>query len=126
MADLGKSSTGMEPNLAGLLAYVLGVVSGLVFFLIEKENTFVKFHAMQAILLSLTLFVLGFVLMFIPAFGWILGVLINLGGLALWIVCMIKAYQGEWFKRPVIGDIAAQQVGGTGGPGAGGSTSGTA
>ena len=122
MADLGKSSTGMEPNLAGLLAYVLGVVSGLVFFLIEKENTFVKFHAMQAILLSLTLFVLGFVLMFIPAFGWILGVLINLGGLALWIVCMIKAYQGEWFKLPVIGDIAAQQVGGIGadaGPGTG-------
>ena len=64
--DLGKTSTGIQPNVAALLAYLLGVVSGLIFFLIEKENKFVKFHAMQSIIVSGGLFVVSFVLMFIP------------------------------------------------------------
>ena len=59
MADLGKSSTGIQPNVAALLAYLVGFVSGLVFFLIEKENKFVRFHAMQSIGLSGGLFVLA-------------------------------------------------------------------
>ncbi len=114
MADVGKSSTGMQANVAGLLAYVLGLISGLIFFLIEKESKFVKFHAMQAMLFSAALFVLGFVLAFIPIIGLAAGILLNLAGLVLWIVCMVKAYQGDWFKLPVIGDVAANQVGGVG------------
>ena len=111
MADLGKSSTGLQPNVAALLAYLVGFVSGLVFFLIEKESKFVKFHAMQSVCLSGGLFVLGLVLGFIPILN-LLMILLDLLGLALWIVCMVKAYQGEWFKLPVVGELAAQQVGG--------------
>ncbi len=110
-SDLGKTSTGIQPNVAGLLSYVLGLITGLIFFLIEKENKFVRFHAMQSIIASAALFVAGFVLAFIPVLGWIVGMLLNLAGLVLWIVCMVKAYQGEWFRIPVVGEIAAKQVG---------------
>ena len=112
MADRGKSSTGLNANLAGLLAYTLGVISGLIFFLIEKENKFVKFHAMQAIVFSVTLFVISFVLAFIPVVGWALIPLVQIGGLVVWIILMVKAYKGEWFQLPVVGEIAAKQVGG--------------
>ena len=109
--DIGKSSTGMQANFAALLSYVFGLVTGLVFFLVEKESKFVKFHAMQSICFSLALFVLSFVLVFIPIIGWIALPLVQLGGLILWIVFMIQAYQGKWFRAPVIGDFAAKQVG---------------
>ena len=109
--DLGKTSSGLEPNMAGLLAYVLGLVSGLILFLTEKENTFVRFHAMQSICLSVGLLVASVVLSLMPVIGVALAILLRLIGAALWIVCMIKAYQGEWFRLPVVGDIAAKQAG---------------
>ena len=112
MADQGKSSTGMQANVAALLAYVLGLVTGLVFFLIEKESTFVKFHAMQSIAFSVVMFVAGFILAFIPFIGAVGIALLNLAGLVVWVLLMIKAYQGERFKLPVLGDFAEQQTGG--------------
>ena len=111
MADLGKTSSGLTPNVAGLLAYVLGLVTGLIFVLIEKENKFVRFHAIQAIGLSLALTVAGIALSLLPAIGVALGMIVNLAGVVLWIVCMVKAYQGELFRVPVLGDIAAKQSG---------------
>ena len=111
MADLGKTSSGIQPNVAGLLAYVLGLVTGIIFLVLEKENKFVRFHAVQAIVLSVGLTVAGIVLGLLPVVGVALSILINLGGLALWVVCMIKAYQGQLFRVPVVGDIAAKQVG---------------
>ncbi len=90
---------------------MVGLVTGLIFFLIEKESKFVKFHAMQSICASVAFFVIGMVLAFIPVIGVFSGMLLNLGGLALWILCMVKAYQGEQFRLPVIGDIAAKQAG---------------
>jgi len=95
---MAKSSTGLDENVAGLLCYIAGWVSGLVFFLIEKDSKFVKFHAMQSIIT----FVAVVILAFIPIINWVIGVL----ALVLWIVLMIKAYQGEKFKLPVIGDLA--------------------
>ena len=106
-ADLGKTSTGIQPNVAGLLAYLVGFVTGIIFFIIEKENKFVKFHAMQSILLSAALFVLSIILSFVP----LLAVLVNVASLVLWIVCMVRAYQGQWFRVPVVGDLAAKQAG---------------
>jgi uncharacterized membrane protein len=110
--DLGKSSTGIQPNVAGLLAYLLGLISGIVFFVIEKENKFVRFHAMQSICLSGGLFVASIVLTFIPILGWIVLLVLQLASVVFWIICMIKAYQGQWYKLPIVGDIAAKQVGG--------------
>jgi len=104
--DLGKCSTGMQPNLAALLSYVLGFITGLIFYFVEKENKFVRFHAMQSIIVFLALFVAQIILGMIPILGWVLSYLIAIGGFILWIILMIKAYQGEYFKLPVAGDIA--------------------
>ncbi len=98
-----KTSTGLAENVAGLLCYVLGWVSGLVFILIEKENKFVRFHAMQSIIVFGVITILGL----IPVIGWI----IRLIGVVLWIVLMVKAYQGTMFKLPWAGDLAEKWVG---------------
>ena len=108
--DLGKTSTGIQPNIAALLSYVAGVLTGIIFFIIEKENKFVRFHAMQCILFFGSLFVLQLVLVFIPVIRAILVPVISIGSLILWIILMIKAYQGEKFKLPIVGDIAEKQA----------------
>jgi uncharacterized membrane protein len=113
--DLGKTSTGMQANIAGLLCYVLFWVTGLIFFLIEKENKFVRFHALQSMIVFGALFVLQIVVgMFLGAFLGVLvpffNGLVGLVSLVLWIVLMIKAYQGEKFKLPIAGDIAEKNV----------------
>lgn len=113
MPDLGKTSIGMEPNLAGLLAYVAGWLTGLIFVLVEKENRFVKFHAIQSIGLSIVFIVLSSVMAMIPGIGPILVPLLYLAGLAGWIICMVKAYQGQWFQLPVLGEFAMKQAGGS-------------
>ena len=109
MKDLGKTSTGIQPQIAGLLCYLLGAISGLVFILVEKENKFVRFHALQSILTFGALFVLQAISPVIPVLGWVLIPLIAILNLILWILLMIKAYQGEQFKLPVVGDIAEQK-----------------
>jgi uncharacterized membrane protein len=105
-----KSSTGMDENLAALLSYVLGFVTGIIFFVIEKESKFVKFHAMQSILVSAGLMILSFVLGLIPIIGWIAAILLGPVSLVLWIILMVKAYKHVWFKLPVVGEIAEKQA----------------
>ena len=103
---MAKTSTGLEENVAGLLCYVLGWITGLVFFLIEKENKFVRFHALQSIIVFGILSIAGIVIGWIPIIGGVIGALIGLLSLVLWIILMIKAYQGEKFKLPWAGDLA--------------------
>ncbi len=108
--DLGKTSTGIKPNVAALLSYLLGLITGIIFFLIEKKNKFVRFHALQSMLISITIFILNIIFSAIPGVGNILVNLLSLAGLILWVVLMVKAYQGEMFKLPVIGELADQKV----------------
>ena len=106
-----KSSTGLEANIAGLLCYVLWWASGLVFFLIEKESNFVRFHAIQSVYVFGALTVAGIVLGWIPVIGLVIGSLIWVLGVVLWIILIIKAYQGEKFKLPMVGDWAEKRSG---------------
>ncbi len=108
--DLGKTSTGIQPNVAGLLCYLVGFITGIIFFLIEKENKFVRFHAMQSIITFGGLFILGFLTGVIPVIGLMIGSLIWVVDVILWILLMIKAYQGEQFKLPFIGELAEKQI----------------
>ena len=108
--DLGKTSTGIQPNVAALLSYVAGFVTGIIFFLIEKENKFVRFHALQSAITFGVIFVLQMVLMYLPYIAVFLVPILSIGSLIIWIICMVKAYQGEMFKLPVIGDIAEKQI----------------
>jgi len=103
---MAKSSTGLEENVAGLLCYIVTWVSGLVFFLIEKDSKFVKFHAMQSIITFGALIIIMWVAGVIPFIGWVISVLTGILILVLWIVLMVKAYQGEKFKLPIAGDLA--------------------
>jgi uncharacterized membrane protein len=105
-----KSSTGLEANVAGLLCYVLGWVSGLVFVLLEQENKFVRFHAIQSIYVFGVINIVVIILRWIPFIGWFLVGIIGLLGFVLWIVLMIKAYQGVEFKIKWAGDLAEKWV----------------
>ena len=104
--DLGRTSINMPPNIAAFLCYLVGFISGIIFYLIEKENKFVRFHAMQSIVTFGFLFVLGIILPLIPIIGWTLIPILWVVNIILWIVLMVKAYQGEQFKLPVAGEIA--------------------
>ncbi len=103
---MAKTSTGLEENVAGLLSYVLGWVSGLVFILLENENRFVRFHAMQSIVVFGSLGVISIVLGWIPFIGWGVAWFAGTLSFVLWIVLMIRAYQGTMFKLPWVGDLA--------------------
>ncbi len=107
-----KSSTGLEPNIAGLLSYLVGWITGLIFFLIEEKDEFVRFHAMQSIIVFGAITVVQFLLWIlglIPFIGilfWVLGWIVWLLAVVLWIVLMVRAYQGVRFKLPVSGNLA--------------------
>ena len=112
MSEEKKSSIGLESNIGGLLSYVLGWITGLVFFLMEQKDEFIRFHAMQSIIvfgaLTVVLIVLG-MLQMLPVIGILFLVLESLVGifaLVLWIVLMVKAYQGERLKLPWAGNLA--------------------
>lgn len=105
----GKASTGLEPNLAGLLCYVLGWISGLVFLILEKDDKFVRFHAMQSVVTFGALTVV-FALVFIPIIGWVFGWILGALGIVLWIILMIRAYLGEKYKMPIAGDFAEKHA----------------
>jgi uncharacterized membrane protein len=120
-----KSSTGLDENIAALLSYIVHFVSGLIFFFIEKDSRLVRFHAMQSTLLGALFFVGWIVLMFVWFFvtviasqisgllgsllSLVVGLLMFVFGAALlvgWIMGMVKAFQGQYFKLPVIGNFA--------------------
>ena len=111
-SPLGPTSMGMQPNVEAGLSYVFGWITGLVFFLVEKQNRFVRFHAMQSILFFGGITVIDIVLNIIGNFGF-LGVLtfllssaVGLIGFVGWIVLLINGFQGKYFKLPIIGDYA--------------------
>jgi uncharacterized membrane protein len=96
------SSTGLDVRLAAMLTYVAGWLTGALFLLVERKSRFVRFHAWQSVLTFLPVFL---ALWFLPL--WFLFWPVSV---ALWIVLMIKAFRGERFKLPVIGDIADRRA----------------
>jgi uncharacterized membrane protein len=120
-----KSSTGLDENIAALLSYVFGWLSGLIFFLIEKDSRLVRFHAMQSLLFNVVLGVVAFalwivlfivfliaaqvsgalttLLSLVSILVWLLFFVVIVGG---WVICLVKAFQGQYFKLPVIGNFA--------------------
>ena len=106
-----KTSTGLDENVAGLLCYVLGWVSGIIFLLLERENKFVRFHAIQSIVVFAVLSVAGIILGWIPILGGAFSAIIGVLSFILWIVLMVKAYQGSRYKLPWAGDFAERRSG---------------
>ena len=106
------TSTGLEANVAGLLCYAVGWITGLVMILLEKKNGFVRFHAMQSIItfgaITFLFIVLGILdgLDIVGRLFWALSMVAWILAVVLWIVLMVKAYQGERYKLPIAGDLA--------------------
>jgi uncharacterized membrane protein len=118
----GAKGTGLAPNIASLLCYICMPITSIIFLLIEKENADVRFHAWQG-----TTFGIGYILVIIAleilaaifgAIASVLGIIISffipivgLIAFVVWIVCLIKSYQGERWRIPVVGDFAAKKAG---------------
>jgi uncharacterized membrane protein len=106
----------VDTNILGALAYLLGFISGIVVFLLEKDRKSVKFHAMQAILFSVATFVISMAVNIVvaPILGWGLATsistLVSLATFVIWIFLMWKAYQNVEYELPIIGPIAKKQV----------------
>jgi len=122
-------SSGMDPKLAGLLAYLIPPITGIIFFIIEKTNRVVRWHAAQSIVFGvawIVVWVLFSVLSMIlsaiiPIIGTIISLLVwvvvFLGGMVLWIVCLIKGYSGQMWRMPLVAPWADKLMG-SGGPAA--------
>ena len=105
-----KSSTGLEPRLAAVLSYLFGFVSGIIFLVIERDSSFVRFHAMQSTVTFISLFVIRVVAEIIPVLGNAIGWLASAASLGVWALLMIKAWQGERYKLPMIGEMAEERT----------------
>ena len=104
------TSTGLSPNIAGLLCYIAGWVSGIIFLILEQRNKFVRFHAAQSIVAFGTLTVAGVILGLIPVVGVAFSAIIGIIGFIVWIIMIVKASSGEWYKLPWAGDVAEKIV----------------
>jgi uncharacterized membrane protein len=107
MEERGKSSTGLDENVAGFFCYLVGFITGIVFLVVEKESRFVKFHAKQSTITFLGLFVIMLVIGWIP----VLGFLFSIFSLILWLLLMIKALRGEKYMLPIVGKMAEEKTG---------------
>lgn len=131
-AGPNQSGTGLEPNVAGALAYLLGIITGVVMFVVEPDDEFVRFHAAQSIVVFGIIFVASIVLSVFGTFvsivffsmgtaGAMIGGLISLflsllwlvvwiGSLALWVYLMYSAYQGNTTRIPLAAGMADRIV----------------
>ena len=105
------STLDLEPHIAGLLCYVAGWISGVIFLVLEQKNRFVRFHAIQSIIVFGALNLASVILGHIPFIGWFFSVIIGVFGFILWIVLMVKAYHYQLYRVPLAGDWAAKLSG---------------
>jgi len=101
----------MDANIAATLSYLVGFVTGVIFLLPEKENKFVRFHAMQSTILFAAIVVIDILLQLVPILGALVVIFVVIPASAiLWLLLMFKAYQGEEFRLPLVGDVAAERM----------------
>jgi len=111
------ASSGLTDNVAGMLAYVT-IIPAIIFLVMEpyNRNRFIRFHSFQSIFFGIAWTVLWIALSFvgaIPVIGWatvLIWPLLGIGGLIIWIILLLKANQGQMWKLPIIGDMAAKQA----------------
>ena len=103
---MANNSTGLAENIAGALSYLFGWITGIIFFLLEPDRPFIRFHAAQSIVIFGIISILIFFLSWVPVLGAFVSALLGLGAFILWLILIIKAYQGERYKLPIAGDLA--------------------
>jgi len=118
------TTTGLPSNIAAALACI-PLIGGLVFYILEKQDQFVRFYAMQSIifggvwfLFNLASMILHWIFYVVPMVGPIFGMLwsfvsalVHLGLFIIMIIAMVKAFSGVRWDIPYIGPIARKQTG---------------
>lgn len=104
------TSTGLNPRIAGLICYLLGFVSGFAMLTFEKKSRFVKFHAMQSILVSTVFITANLLFSILPFIGWLIGALLAPAAFLVWIGLMLTALMGKRTRLPLIGDMAERMA----------------
>ena len=107
-AQAKNEKSEMPSHTAAALSYILGIITGILFWATKKNDDYVRFHAIQSIGLSLLWFAGWVVLTILPVVGWILLPFWGLLMFVFWLVSIVKAYQGERFELPVIGKMIQQ------------------
>jgi uncharacterized membrane protein len=102
----GESSLNLAPNVAAVLCYLGFWITGIVFFVLEKKNKWVRFHAAQSIITFGSLSIIAMVFGWIPFLGHLITAILWIIGVVLWVVLIVKAYQGERFRIPIVADLA--------------------
>ena len=102
---MAETSLGIQENIEALIAYLIGFVSGIALLILEKKNEFVRFHAAQSTVVFLGILVLQMVLG-MTIILWLFSLVLSFVQMILWIVLMVKAFKGERYKLPVVGDWA--------------------
>jgi uncharacterized membrane protein len=104
---MDKTAGGLDENVAAALTYVLGWITGAAFLLFEPNNPFVRFHARQSVIVFGGLSIAWLVAVTIPFLGWIFAFfVIPYLSVGLWLLLMFKAYHGQRYKLPFVGDLA--------------------
>ncbi|MCG7342650.1 DUF4870 domain-containing protein [Sporosarcina sp. ACRSL] len=103
-----KTSIGLTENVGGMLCYIF--IIGLIFLFMEKENRFIRFHALQSVFLAIAIFLISIILGFIPVIGTIGSLLLSPLAFVLMIFMMYKSYHGHYYKLPFIGDLVDNQL----------------
>jgi len=106
----GESSLKLDPNVAAALSYVCGMLSGIAFLILEKQNRYVRFHAMQSTITFVLVLLADLMLMGLGVVGWVMAVPFIVAVVVLWIFLMFKAMNGELYKLPYVGDWAEQHL----------------
>jgi len=107
----GASSDGLNSNIAAVLAYSLGCISGIVLLIVERRNRYVRFHAMQSTLTFLAVLVMAMIVGSVPVVGRLLVVLLSSMTSVVWLVLMFKAFTGQRYQLPYLGAIAERAIG---------------
>ena len=100
----------MTPNVVAVLAYMGGALTGIVVLAMEKKDQFVRFHAMQSTITFLLVLLANLLLRNIPVIGRLANVSFIVGVGVLWFWLMWRAFLGDRYKLPYIGDFAEQQL----------------
>jgi uncharacterized membrane protein len=111
MSQQNTQGTGLQDNVAGALCYVLGWITGIVFLILEPNNKFIKFHAVQSIIVFGVVTVIDLIFIWVPVLNWLIWVL----ALVLWVWLMYQAYQGKKYMFPIAGVYAEKISSGSSG-----------
>ena len=125
-AEAAPAADALAPNIAAAICAALPLIGGIIFLMLEKKNTFVRFWAMQSVFFggamvafSIVSQIAGFVLAHIPLLGWLLlmllaflGMVLGVVFLVLWIVTIYKAFTNVEWEIPVLGQLARKQLAG--------------